>query len=805
MFKLIKNNLLHILIIILSFVSVMVITQLYWAYNHNYNDIVLRIILAIIAGFIMGIIYMMIIKYISEKFESDYGDVLKRFSIVHLPFYLLWLYVLHIKTASFSLNIFLPIIVLVGVLILFIFLFKDKFFNKESFLTFKDNINKDFDIIITKTKSINKSLISNNQKIKNTIFIIVILLIILLGFYFRIDGYFLKVPSFGVDEVQIARYLSWENGLQKTIEVFGSSRPLGYLILNKIIIDIYSIEETIRLTSLLPSLASLFIIFLLSKKIFKTKWTIIITVTLFAFNPFLISFAKVFKHYSMEIFTHMFLIYLLIRYLDNNKLSNFITLCISLYFSVFFCGANVIFLYPGVYLLLLHRLLKDRRYKRLTVTLIVAFLTIITLLLIYLFIWRNSLGRFITKWESSYGGFVNDGTNYIGWLFVKIKDLLIYFFNYPSDELSQGIGFIFIPFLLLGFIFIIRNYKLFFVIIIPIITMILFNLMNYWPLGTDRTNLFIIFYFIIICGVGFDFIIQNKNRATKFIVALVFFITLVVFISPSKLNYYELPLKKYNTPYENIKSPLKYLYENHDESNNKKKKLYLNTHGWIGFEYYVYYHDILSTKYKPFFEKNFEVIVYDSRNDEYVRNTTKKILKNSKKDLWFLFYHYGRESQAFFETFDKYSIYDAIKYEGSSIIKVLSETSIKEIYTGKEYEVENGTFIGLTEEGKIRSDIPNTSGSYVVNTNVYFKLVVKEKGTYKLRAKTIAKDGGSDSWFIAIDDEERKRWNVPHSQEWKWNTAPFKWKLDTGEYILKLEHREPTPLDRIEIIRTDIP
>jgi len=125
-----------------SIITVLIISQLNWACDHEYyEDIVLRIVFSIVLGIILGAFYLwllytnlrFIINIINKiieiqptnsylRFSSlDYPRKLKRISIIHAPLYLLWFYVFHITIPyAGSLNSWLKIIVPVSVLIFII-------------------------------------------------------------------------------------------------------------------------------------------------------------------------------------------------------------------------------------------------------------------------------------------------------------------------------------------------------------------------------------------------------------------------------------------------------------------------------------------------------------------------------------------------------------------------------------------------------------------------------------------------------------------------------------------------------------
>lgn len=109
---------------------------------------------------------------------------------------------------------------------------------------------------------------------------------------------------------------------------------------------------------------------------------------------------------------------------------------------------------------------------------------------------------------------------------------------------------------------------------------------------------------------------------------------------------------------------------------------------------------------------------------------------------------------------------------------------------------------GLLSEGVvIRSDLPDTSNSYVVNGSVGFKFNIETDGKYQLRARLITPSGNNNSSFLSIDGQKKHTWHMNKSKQWLWQNATVKWQLSKGEHMVVLDYREPVYLDQIELVR----
>ena len=128
--KLLLRPITYLSIVIGSWITILVISQCNWAHDHNrYDDIFIRIALAGLFGVFWGIanfsFWIPIIHKVSKS-EIERTHLIKCFSLAHLPFYLLWLYVfdLEFKTTG-PINRYLPYIVVFGFLCCSYFLLKN--------------------------------------------------------------------------------------------------------------------------------------------------------------------------------------------------------------------------------------------------------------------------------------------------------------------------------------------------------------------------------------------------------------------------------------------------------------------------------------------------------------------------------------------------------------------------------------------------------------------------------------------------------------------------------------------------------
>jgi len=640
-----------------------------------------------------------------------------------------------------------------------------------------------------------------NPETGKRIFVALCFTILAIGFFFRLDGYFFPSPSFTGDEAQIARYLSWDDGWRKTIKQFGSSRPIGYLAISKFIVDTYNVEETLRLTSLIPSLFTLVLVYLISRRLFKSGGAVITALLFFSFNPLLVSYAKEFKHYSLEIMIDAGLIYLFLMYLEKNDIRRFICLMIGAYLSIFF-STTVLFLFPGIFLYLIIIYLRDRNYKNIGIIILFTLLILSTILLFYVFLWAPSINKFINAWELKYKGFNGEnGFNYLAWAAIKFRDIIFYLFKYPSSNLFVLKIIVFV-FIILGIITAMVKFIDFseqpFIIIFPLITVVVLNIFKIWPLGADRTNLPLLLYFVLLFSMGFQQLEIYVKQLDVLKAAAILVIT--VFVFPPGLGYYH---KKRNLTHEDIKSPLEDLHNFYGK--NGKIDLYLNPHAWIGAEYYLNYHEILSKKFYDTFKERFNIVVYKDRKDEYVKKFTRSVIENSQGDMLFLLYHFRIEKASFYDTLERYAYYNERIYENARLVHAVSKKNgtnrIPLIKPEKIIEAEDGAVFSAAD--MILVDNTASSKRKVTKTKLLFNVAIATPGEYSLKARICSLSRKKDLLLVRTENGNEKQWIVPVNKKWRWTVAPFTLNLKKRENTVELIIPDSCYCDQLYYEKTD--
>jgi hypothetical protein len=101
-------------------------------------------------------------------------------------------------------------------------------------------------------------------------------------------------------------------------------------------------------------------------------------------------------------------------------------------------------------------------------------------------------------------------------------------------------------------------------------------------------------------------------------------------------------------------------------------------------------------------------------------------------------------------------------------------------------------YLEATDRGRGVSD-PGEDGSAAL------RFELPHPGVYTVWARTVARTGGEDSFWIRVNDEPWVRWNgIPRSREWRWSAVH-----DADEAVEPLQFALPAGENRIEIARRE--
>ena len=494
------------------------------------------------------------------------------------------------------------------------------------------------------------------------------LAIIALGIYLRAYHAFGLSPSLWFDESWRMNGLLDSKGLfyAMTKGVNNIDPPLfnvGVFLSAKI----NNTESILRLISLIPSILSIFLVYLISNKMFKNKLLILWALFIISFQPFLIDYAKELKPYALGLFIHLFIIYLYYLFRDKDSVASIFLFSAVLFVSFFF-STTIVFLYPGIFSLLFFSYYKKSNHKAMTAVAISVGIILALLGMVTYFLIRNVPLELKVSHLGSAFNLADTLPWYIRWV-VKHYFTMINYFSIPNDLMNVRpvIGIFFILLYIAGLVLLLwsRRYEDFLLLFIPMSILILFNRFGLWPWGHVRTNLFVFGYIIFVILYGVDIIVSDLRGVLKPL-SIAFFIFIVITQFPYNIE----KLREKRVGREDIRWSLNYFY---DHIKDNKDPVYLIISGMAKpqFRYYTRHHKNYSKKYKEISNRT-TTVGLSSRTPEKLHKILPGIYKKFS-NFWIIFSHYKPEEMNAILDKRNVQVIDKKRYYGSRVVYVKSK------------------------------------------------------------------------------------------------------------------------------------
>jgi hypothetical protein len=256
----------------------------------------------------------------------------------------------------------------------------------------------------------------------------------------------------------------------------------------------------------------------LSRRLFESRTARLLFVAIIALHPAAIDFSKEFKPYSVAIFFHLVLVLACLRYLDHPAPRSLAwalgTAVVGLLFT-----QDLVFAFPGVFLLLGSCALRRARSEIVAVGL-TAIGLVSLLVILYVFIWSQLPSDESEYWGNKYNVFftAQQGESRIVWWLRRQADLMAFpgyrrkdwVADWPGADvrvaaraIDFGVWFVVQAAGLIS-LAVRRRARDGLLLVMPIVTMWVFNAAGFWPGGVFRTNLFLLVYTSAIAAAAFD-------------------------------------------------------------------------------------------------------------------------------------------------------------------------------------------------------------------------------------------------------------------------------------------------------------
>lgn len=329
--------------------------------------------------------------------------------------------------------------------------------------------------------------------IKKHIYFILLGIILFVGFILRFKGYAVN-PSLWLDESA----LGWNILNKNYLELFDKLRflqlaPPLFLIFTKFLVAItdsynhvFRCDMVLRTIPFLCGCGSMWLFYLVSKRIIESKWAVLAGVALFVLNPILINYSYEFKPYSVDVFCTLLAVYIFLKI-------DFTTICLRKIFKYglilavlpWFSFASAFVIFAGFLTLSF----KKENPALFTSLLMPVFVSVFAY--IHIFIAnayeKNSQGM-IDYWQHQ---FVS--TDFSNIVQLHNENLHYFFTNIPF--LSIGLLMIFA---FVGLYLFLKDTKFFYISIsmLTLASVIVASMMHYYPFSR-RMVIFLIPFFLI--------------------------------------------------------------------------------------------------------------------------------------------------------------------------------------------------------------------------------------------------------------------------------------------------------------------
>jgi hypothetical protein len=380
-------------------------------------------------------------------------------------------------------------------------------------------------------------------------------------------------------------------------------RPPLFMGLTRLSIAILGKTEfAYRLLPWLAGMATPVVGLYLGRRMLQNAAARIMLVGVLALSEGSIDFSKEFKPYAIGIFLHLLLPYLVLRWVASGTKKDLLWACSAMPIGILFCQ-DVLFLYPGLFLVMAIEALRARAMKQLYTIVGFGALTAAFVAGMYFGFWRRiEKDQAEDYWGKRYGVFFRakrTSDTYASWISDKYLDVVAM----PNQRREQwqartiggrafyelrevdGILWLALHFLGVSMIFTQRRWKEGLCFWSPMLVCVSFNFLGFWPFGAFRTNQFLIAETSVLACLAFDW---KSGRTSRLRMLAPAFVLLVL---PLALFEKHWSSSKLQSPSTRMLEVIKQLGAWQREAPVAgKEQLFMDHHSCQPFKFYVKYH-----------------------------------------------------------------------------------------------------------------------------------------------------------------------------------------------------------------------
>jgi 4-amino-4-deoxy-L-arabinose transferase-like glycosyltransferase len=382
-------------------------------------------------------------------------------------------------------------------------------------------------------------------------------------------------------------------------------RPIGFMAVTRLFVTVFGNSElTFRLLPWLAGLTTPLIAALLARRFLHGAAARLLFIGFLGVSSLAVDFSKEFKPYAISLMLHLLLPLLALRWSESGRARDLVWTGIVAALGLFF-AQDVIFLYPGLFLVLAWEARKRRRPRQLFAVVGFAVLSASIVLGMYVLIWKRLPKDQTEYWGDKYGVFhrPKDRTDTaVDWYASKYVEIAEIPAGPRSMLESNAIGPAYLHELasahyllmfglhLVGLSVLVRQRRVreALLFLSPTLVCGVVNFLGLWPYGTFRTNLFLLAGMSAVASLGLDW--KGRARSTWLSVAPVTLLVILPFLVARR----DLGSTKRLIPASQMAEVIEQMLSVEARQNARREPLYLVAHCYSIFHYYVGYHERVS-------------------------------------------------------------------------------------------------------------------------------------------------------------------------------------------------------------------
>lgn len=472
---------------------------------------------------------------------------------------------------------------------------------------------------------------------------IALLLLVVTGWFFRARGVlFGDRIEMWIDEADWAMRM-FERPLSEHM-----IRPPGFVLFARFSARLFGgYELAFRLLPWLAGMATPIVAVLLARRFLKVAAARILFVAVLSLSLPAIDFSKEFKQYAIGILLQLLLPLFALRWVSTRATRDLVIACLAAPIGLMF-SQDVMFLYPGLFLVLAIECLRTKSYRQLGIAIAGGAFALVVVVGLYLALWsRIPKGKAEEHWGRRYDVFYLEAgrpnatkESRVEWLASKYAGMATlpgsrrYYWGYEifpkeiTDPLANvdntfwlllhGVGLLTLAYL--------RRWREALLFWSPVLAATALNQLGRWPLGAFRVNFFLIPGMAAVMCMAFEWFRPTQAKLLSLLPTFVLLLTPLVLFE----RYWH--ARKPGEDASAVLSMLRELEAKRPGAGDKRERLYMDNHACSPFKYYTRYHpegmalwERLKSKVDP---------VCGGRRPDLVKQAAKR---PNKERVWLLF------------------------------------------------------------------------------------------------------------------------------------------------------------------------